>query len=360
MRKNYLVFFLPAVMLGTVLSCKSAPEPVKAPPPKEVPSSVSQESLAALSEAAARAEAARKRAMDFDAPAYFPSEWEDAEAQFNNAANTSPNTEDNVKKAIDLYDEAAASYDELFEKAVPLYAQAREDEIMEIRDELMASAFISDFPEYLAEADSVALKALEEYESDDYYAAKDTVGEALEMYRALSSGALAYQARQEIIYRGFTEYDPENFEKADAAGTQATEAWDEGDIKLAHDSADEAQLRYNLVLNTAWAAYAAEKGTSAGIERQNALDVKANIAVRSAFNETEEMYMKAASSLEAEIFAEAAILFEKSGVQFAELVALTEEKRAFAETAIREAEEMAEASDEAARRAEEIIEGDLE
>jgi hypothetical protein len=355
MRKNYLLLFLLAVLLAVgLLSCKSTPPAEE--PAKEEPK-VAQDVVNA---AAARAEAARKRAMDFDAPAYFPSEWESVEAQYDEAAALPRETVLDVQRAAALYGEAAIIYDGLFENAVPLYAQAREDEIIAARDELIASGFTSYFPDYLEGADEVALQAQDEYEKKDYYAAKDTAGRALEIYATLNSGAAAYQARKEITTHGFETYDSENFEKAEEAGTNAVDAYDKGDIKGAREGADEAQLRYNLVLNAGWENFAADYGTAAEEERQHALDVKGNVALRDSFNAANEIYEQGEASLEAEKYAEAAALFQQSEAQFAEIARVTEEKRTLAEAAIREAAERAEASDEAARRAEEIIEGGSE
>jgi len=357
MRKNYLLLFvLTALLTAGFLSCKTTPEKAEEPPPKEE----SKLALGALHDAVARATAARKRAADFDVPAYFPSEWENAEAQYTAAGSMPPKSEEDLQKAIAVYEAAAAVYDALFENAVPLYAQAREDEIIAVRDELIASGFTYYFPDYLEGADEVALKALDQYEAKDYYAAKDTAAQALELYETQNAGADAYLARKVIIEYGFEAYDSENFDKAEESGTSAIDAYDKGDIKSARNSADEAQLLYTLVLNIGWANSAADFGVIADTERQHALDAKGNVAVRDSFNAANEIYEQGEAELKAENYAEAVALFQRSEAQFAEIAKITEEKRAYAEAAIREAEEKAEASAEAARRAEEIIQGGSE
>jgi hypothetical protein len=355
MRKNKVLLIVLGVLLSMALSCKTTPDKTDETPPKE---DVKPElDLKTLDDAAGRAETARKRAMDFEASKYFPSEWGNTEAQYTEAGSISRNTQDNVNRAANLFSEAADAYNGFFEKAVPLYAQAREDEIIAIRDELVATGLAYYFPEYLEGADEVALEALEQYENKDYYAAKDTAARSLEIFGTLASGASAYLARQEILTRDFVMYDSDNFDKAEEAGSNAVDAYDEGKIKAARDGADEALLRYNLVLNTAWAHFASVKGEAAEAERQKAIDAKANVAVRDLFNAANDAYEKAAASLKEEKFAEAGNLFEKADAQFIESVRLAEAKRVVAENAIREAEERAEASEEAARRAEEIIEG---
>ncbi len=119
-------------------------------------------------------------------------------------------------------------------------------------------------------------------------------------------------------------------------------------------------MRYNLVLNTGRASYAADQGASAGAERQIALNAKANVAVREMFNNANDLYNKAAGSMEAEKFEDAAAMFYDSEVLFSDAAKAAEEKRRIAEAAILAAEAKMEASDEAARQAEIIIEGDLQ
>ncbi|MDR1318404.1 MAG: hypothetical protein LBJ90_02170, partial [Treponema sp.] len=163
--------------------------------------------------------------------------------------------------------------------------------------------------------------------------------------------------REEIVNREFIPYDPENFDKADTVGQAAIDNYGSDNFESARDEADEAHLRYNLVLETGWASYAADKGASAGVERQNALDIKANIAARDLFNEAEAPYNQAVASLKAEKYEEAATLYTDSEARFIVAGQSAAEKRRLAEDAIKEAEEKVAESDETARKAEIVIEG---
>jgi hypothetical protein len=359
MRKNYILIFLMAVSLGLLFSsCVSKPPVEETPPPVQSSQSADQASLNALNDAAAQAEAARKQAADFDGQSYFPSDWETVESQYTAAKNLPRANNDEAQKAISAYNDAAAGFNGLFEKSIPLYAQAREDEVMAARDELLASGLAWDFPDYLEAADDIALKALEQYKAKDYNTAKDTAGTALATYQTLTSGANAYLARDEIITRRFYPFGPGNFEKAEEAGIAAISAYDEGNLASARDNADEALLRYNLVLNEGWASHVAELKTTVATERQKALDHKANIAVRADFEKADALYRQAVASLEAEEFRVAARQYIESENLFIAAGKTAEVKRLMAEDDIKEAEERAQASDEAARKAEIILEGD--
>jgi len=326
-----------SILILTVASCKSTAE---TPAEPEVPKESSS-----LNAAKANADKARQQAMDFESHTYFPSDWETIEAQYNTA-----------KTAAD-YDAAAKAYSELMKKAVPLYAQAREDEILAAREQLIATGFTEYFPQYLENADNLALAAYEQYQAGDNYKAKETAASALNEYETLLGGARVYLTRQEVIDRGFTQYDAENFLKADEVAQEAIIAFDAGDRNKAFDKKDEAHLRYNLVLSNGWTAYAADRKKAAAEERELAIAERANIAARETFRSGDALFFDAEELFEAEKYSESAIKFVDSEAIYAISRQETEEKRLRAEEAIRIAEEKIEESSESASEAERIIEG---
>jgi hypothetical protein len=359
MKKNTLPAVLVCLVVAAGLSCKSSPPQTEPPEPPAAPQAADtgQSALDALNTAVADAEQARQRALDFEGPGYFPSNWEEAEAQYAAAAELPRGDEEELRRAAESYTALAASYNALFAKTIPLYAQAREDEIIAARDALTATGLAGTFPEYLRGADDIALAALGQYEAGDYYAAKDTAAAALNEYQGLKNGAEAYLARQEILKRHFVMYDPESFDRAEETGLSALEDYEGGNRAAALDKAEEARLRYTLVLANGWAAFALSQRQAAGAERQRALDAKANVAVRDTFNQGEDLFVRAVDLMKAENYEQAANLFNVSIGGFRAAADAAEEKRRIAEEVITEAEEKIEESGEAARQAELIIEG---
>ncbi|MDR1253041.1 MAG: hypothetical protein LBK62_12905 [Treponema sp.] len=366
MKIKYLSGFLLAVSLVLVsVSCKSAPAPIPEEPSvadsastPEIPvqpSGPAQASLEALQEAVARAEEARKRALDFESPSYFPTEWETAEAQNTAAGNLPTSTDTEVQEAVAAYKASADAFDELFSKTIPLYAQAREDEVLAARNELIATGLTDTFPEYLREADETALSALDQYEQKDYYAARDTAGKAMGKYVALKVAADAWLTREEIVNNDFAARD--GFAEADETALAAIDAYSGGDLDSALQGAEEARRRYTQVLTSAWAAYAADMGEAARRARQTALNLKANVAVRDTFNEAEGFYTQAAAALRDSRDKDAAGLYTESEIRFVLAGQAASEKRQIAEEAIREAEKKIEDSDEVASQAELFIQG---
>jgi tetratricopeptide (TPR) repeat protein len=212
--------------------------------------SVESASPEILRDAAARAESARKRASDFETQFYFPSDWDAADAQYAAVRLPAdvPETAAEFNQVVDEYNAAAAAFDNLFNKAVSLYAMGREDDIVAARDEFVATGLARLVPEYLRQADHTAVLALSEYEAEDYYAARDIAEKALDTYQTLKAGADVWLTRLEVVDRGFDSGDAGYFALADRIALDAADAYDRGDIAAARDGAEEALLRYTLLL----------------------------------------------------------------------------------------------------------------
>jgi len=331
------IFFILLILSAITLICNSCITTVHPPAPTEQPT--------VSNEVKAKADQARKQAMDFDSNTYFPSEWEEAESQYQAA-------KDNAS-----YNAAADAYNELFKKAVALYAQAREDELMAVRDELIATGFTDVFPQYLKKADDLALAAQDKYNAGDYYGARDATASALDEYKTLLAGAKTYLARQEILNRGFTNYDTDNFLKADEISQRAIDAYEAGDKNKALANAEEAQLRYNIVLSNGWTVYSSERRDAASSERELAVADKANIASRDTFRRGDALLEEARALYAEGKFSEAAIAFVDAEANYAISRKETEERRIKAEEAMRIAGEKIGESNETAIEAEKIIEG---
>ncbi|GBU27476.1 hypothetical protein R84B8_01008 [Treponema sp. R8-4-B8] len=330
-RKIFFILLILSTIALICISCKTTP---KAEPAPKVSAEVK-----------AKADQARKQAMDFDSNTYFPSEWEAAETQYN-AANDDAS-----------FNAAADAYNALFKKAVPLYAQAREDELMGTREELIATGFTDVFPQYLKKADDLSLAAQDKYEAGDYYGAKDTAAAALNEYKTLLAGAKTYLTRQEIINRGFIKYDNDNFIKADEIAHNALTAYDAGDKDKALANAEEAQLRYNIVLSNGWTVYSTERRDAASKERELAIADKANIASRETFRKGEASLEDAKALYADGKYSEAALSFVDAEANYAISRKETEEKRMKAEEAMKIAGEKIGESNETAIEAEKIIGG---
>jgi len=339
MKKSIFLFFFLVILVLTPFQSESQEQPV-------IPGNP-----------ITRLEVSRKRAIDFECPSYFPSDWEAVEAQYTAADVLRITGEDELQQAESELNSISDTYDGIFKRTVPLYAQAREDEILSARDDLISTGLTRYYPEYLRNADDIALAALDHYEAEDYYTSRDTAAAALSEYEALFLAAKVYLKRQEIIDRGFDMYDLENFDSADEVSLAAIDYYESGNRDAAVENAEEAMLRYNLLLTNGWVTYADDRRTFASFEREMALTNRVNIAVRESFREADTVYVQAEEIFRARKYPEAALLFTDSEARFAIARQETELKRQRALEAIRIAEMKIEESYEAAIEAERIIEG---
>jgi hypothetical protein len=322
-----------------------------------------------LNNALAQADRSRQRAQDIAAPGYFPTEWDAAEGQYTEAkGNARDATLGDVKKTIALYEAAAATYDNLARQCLPLYYEDLSDEILQARGEAVDAGIRDASPDRLEAADLRIDKALEQYEAgnaattnndaaENYYAAAESAFDALDRYRALTLGVHAYRLEEEILARGFGGYDPGNYELGREAIDSAIAAYDNGDTETAGVRAEEALLRYALVMTEGWAGYAGELQLSAEAERRNALNAKANVAVKREFDEADGLYTRANTAYNAQDYEVSAEYFSRSIPLFSNSIIIAEQKRIDAEEAIQTAEIRIGQSEETAREAEAVLQG---
>jgi tetratricopeptide (TPR) repeat protein len=223
-------------------------------------------------------------------------------------------------------------------------------EVLAVRDSVISAGINDPYPEGLYAADLVALDGVAQYVAEDYSAANSTAAKSLGIYQTLNTGMDVYNVRQEIVDRNFADYDSYNFDRADDISLAAIDSYEAGNIKEALDGAEEAKPLYNRVLSTGWAG-------ATGKERQNALDVKANIAARNEFDSAEKLYSQAEAARKAEKYEEAAGLYNQSASRFISLAQTVTEKRRIATEAIKAAEEKIAESEEKAQDATLILEG---
>ncbi|MDR2718935.1 MAG: hypothetical protein LBB89_12850 [Treponema sp.] len=309
---------------------------------------VSAQTDSNLSSAIARAQEARKIASDFEGNLYFPGEWEAAESQYAKAGLMPDDTGNTIR----AYNEAADAFDHVFRLVIPLYAQAREDEIMAIRGYLITLGARKEFPEYLLEADRIALLAFIRYEAKDYYSARDLAVNALQKFNVLETAFNAWLLRVEIRERGFTDYDPANFELGREILIGAMDAYMTDDFAGAREKAEEALSTFDLALLTAWASYAELRSSLAEGERLAALDMKTDIAAREFFKIADSDNKAALDLLESKQYEDAAKLFIDAEAMFVIASITSLEKKRAAAAAIRNANEKIEESEIIARNAE--------
>ena len=240
----------------TVTEVPSPAPSVTPPPPSTTPD---QSTLNSLNDAAARAAAARKLAVDFDASSFFPSDWESAESLFNQAEqqkNTS--TRDGAQESAARYTRAADAYDALVAKTYTQYYQKKAGELNDVRNAAINAGAGELVPDYLLEADNAFDDADAKYQAKDYYGAKASADDALSMYLALRDGVVAYNVREGIAEKA-EELVPDYLLTADTIGLDAIDKWDAKDYTSAKAGADTALAMYTALKDGIDAYYLREE-----------------------------------------------------------------------------------------------------
>jgi len=102
-------------------------------------------------------------------------------------------------------------------------------------------------PDYLYRADLQALGAINQFEAGDYDGAKASVKVAAEKYKPLAPGVQAYVSRVADVNNGILDYAPEYLEPADAIALNALDQYEWEDFDKARDSALEAKEVYDVI-----------------------------------------------------------------------------------------------------------------
>ena len=305
-----------------------------------------------LRAAIARARDFREKAGDFEGEFYFPGEWIVADALYAEAGRINAAGAHDMDYVISAFDMAANSFASIFRLSISLYAQAREDEIMMIREGLISAGARAVFPGLMGPADRAAIAAFALYGAGDYHAARDSAAGAYTMFRILETTFGAWQMRREIVRRGFVDYARDNYERAEVKLADAVQAYLDGDFPVAMEGAIEANARYFLVLSAGWAALAERYFALARAERYAAVEARANVAAVAVFGEADLLYGTATDSLRLEYYREAAGLFAEAAALYGFARTSTLERRRLAAEAIREANRQIEERIRAAQEAE--------
>jgi hypothetical protein len=208
-------------------------------------------------------------------------------------------------------------------------------------------------------ADEAALEAEDKYQAEDYYDAADAAVLARDMYIALKTGLDAWNVRENILDKNLVEYDPENFDKTDELGLSAIGDYETKTVTRAMESARITYDQYNEVYAVGLESFAADKGTTAEIERQAALETKANVAVRNDYEAAYNVLIQAHNAFSEKSYEAAADFFIRAETLFVNARLAAEEKRRIAQEALQAAELKMIDSDERARNVEQILEGGI-
>jgi len=314
-----------------------------------------------LAKARDRAQKARKQAFDLQAQTSLPDEWKAADSAFirgrDGAAEAEGGKIESYPDALKSYETAADSFEALVRKAIPIFAESLRSQVVKARADAVAAGVGEITPDRLEVADNEVSDAIAKYEAKDYYPAYDALKAALDRYYALATGARAYKVKREIDQRNFAAYDSGNYGRASERLDVALGAFDEGNLSVSRDAAEESHLRFKLALAKASELYAGERGKAAAEKKAAATGLKAQVAVKSDYDAAAATLSQADASFKTEKWDDAADLYAQAEERFSYVADVAARKRAAAEKAIEDAKVRMEESARTAQEADAAIEG---
>ena len=240
---------------------------------------------------------------------------------------------------------------------IPGYARELQNTVATAREEALQAGAQDLVPDRFALVDEMADSSAQYLESGNYADSIMEGREAVERYGILQTLAEARENQRAADEQDFFTRDPEIYIEAAEAGNFAVDYFDDDNLEEARIYADQALAGFILVNNNGWHLVSDERAIVASDWRDAAQEVRANVAMRSEFTAAEQAYADAQTAMETEDYAQAAQLFEQSGMLFMTAHDNTLISRQRAEEAMRLAEERLAESEERAHYVDGLIGG---
>lgn len=326
-----------------------APEPV--PPAKPAEPEISKDRIASLHEETL---ALRKEAFGLGLQDLLADGYSTAEKSY--VAGKEAMDADDRKAALDLLGTAKDSFAELLAKGGVMVAGNLATEAEAMRNLALKAGAESLTDILLATTDELAASAARALDDGDWRKAIPLWRDASGGYDVTEKSARAMTVRQKIDGLAFGPLDAGNYElavrKLDAAGSLVP-----SDIQTARDNADEALLRFNLVLSRGWELTAGKRRDDADRYRRDSDSIKAQVAVRAAYTEAFLVWTEAETALERGNHEDSVPLYVKAEQLFNDVFATASAKRDAALAAMAMAGGKTEESARIAREADERLSG---
>jgi tetratricopeptide (TPR) repeat protein len=154
--------------------------------------------------------------------------------------------------------------------------------------------------------------------------------------------AEARTKRQEIINAGFDDADRKAFDEADEMLKRAEEVYDAGFEAFNENAMSDARIAlssFNAIVDAVWMAKTDALRVNSSEKQQEALKLRADVAVKDEYNLATELHNKGNSAFRDKDYFVAIDFFERSIPAFDETIKVATEKKEKAELALKKAEE---------------------
>ncbi|MDX9899105.1 MAG: hypothetical protein RBT62_09300 [Spirochaetia bacterium] len=329
------------------------PEPVIVEPAPEVPTTpqIAREDIEALH---GRVLALRKEAFELGLKDSMDKEYAVAEERYLAG-----------KKALDADDRPIAKtelgaaeplFADLVSKGVVMVAESRQTDANAARSRAMAAYADIQSPKALSTADAAMAMADVAFAAGDSKAAIEAYIIAITAYDAVEKRSTATSVKKTIDDLAYAPMDAGNYEIAGQKLARVDELLAQ-DARGAQDAAEEALLRYRLVLAKGWELTAGSNKDSAEKAKTEAETIKAQVAVQTEYAEAKAAYDEAVAAYSSGDHELAAALFNEAEFMLNAAYESAAEKRSAALAAMEAAQLKSGESASIAEQADETLAG---
>ncbi len=357
LRRVTILAVVAAVMLASCATKPPAapePEPVIVEPAPETPATpqIARADLEALHK---RVLALRKEAFDLGLKDIMAKEYAAAEERYIAG-----------KKALDADDRPVAKtelsaaeplFADLVSKGVVMVAETRKKDADSARSRAMAADASTQSPDALGTADAAMAKADAAMAAGDHKVAIEAYVTAITAYDAVEKRSIATSVKTTIDELSYGPMDAGNYEIA-GQKLAKVDALIAEDAKGAQDAAQEALLRYRLVLAKGWELTAGSNRDSAEKVKIEAEAIKAQVAVKTEYAEAKAVWDEAVAAYASGDNELAAALFGEAEFMLTAAYDSASEKRSAALAAMEAAKTKTGESASIAESAEQSLAGD--
>jgi hypothetical protein len=311
--------FLPAmgVFLLLVTACQTKPKPTPSPSPTPSPTSAPSPSPSPeptkapvdMSADDAKAEGLRAKCVDYGINESQSDGYAQANAKLDEARKAAAAGESD--KAASLYAEAIAAFEKILGEGLGSMASEFRGRADKMRDAAEGEGADESCP---VQMDA----ALADYQAGDASRDANALEDAIASYKlAAARYEIAYERAKtvkvwdEINAYNLQEADSGNYELAQAKFEESDAAFPD-DTPSSLDAMQEAELRFNIVYDTAWELGMTRARESVEAERERAQEAKADYAVPDLFDEAGALAEEAQALEDSERFAEAEEAYAKA------------------------------------------------
>jgi hypothetical protein len=321
-------------MAGLILSlsvaCATPPKPAQGStetdkPGASLPAAAGAKAapaVAAPDALRAQAAEARKKAFDLGLKDALPDDYAVAEKAYSEgmAAYGVGNAASGAS-----FSDAAAKFDDVVKRGLPMLVASEKERASRFRQTADKKGAAELFARLLSAADADFAKSESSESAGEYENALAGYRVCVAEYDVLYKLCDASSARSLLVSRDLAKWDPSNWSLAENKFESAKSMFGQ-DILGSADSVGEAILRYGIVKETAYGYYSADRKKASDAERERAVGIKSDVAVKDEYEAAAALYRKAQADDAAKDYEASSAEYDGAASAFAQAYAHAKEK----------------------------------